>query len=476
MKLQTRLLALGLIPTLVIACLIGSTVWVVNSQKFDGQSINLAGRQRMLSQKMFKELMIGLQTVKNGQADESTFKPTHMTMDVFEMTLTALRDGGKAPDQFVLNDKTTYAQCPPATGEVLTQLSEVTTLWQEFKKTADDLMIGRTEANGESIKQALAQNMTLLKSSNAAVGLMQKATESKTSMLMIVQMVGLAIGLVCVFMTFYVSLSLNKLLKQTVITLTARSNEVTQAAQQIAQTSQTLAAGATEQAAGIEEITATLQELTARNVQNSQDLRQSRSHSHQTLNDVEAGNRAISRLSDAMHQIKTSADETAGIIKTIEEIAFRTNLLALNAAVEAARAGEAGKGFAVVADEVRSLAHRSSEAAKSTSNLIVEAVHNAESGVQINQEVVASLGKLRDSANQVSMITERVANTDQDQKQAMEQVARAIEQLNQLAQQNAANSEEEAAVSETLSSQARDVDQVVRRLESLVGRDHSIAA
>tara|TARA_Y100001933_G_scaffold38379_1_gene34383 strand:- start:3409 stop:4905 length:1497 start_codon:yes stop_codon:yes gene_type:complete len=476
MKLQARLLCLGLIPTLVIACLIGSTVWVVNSQRFDGQNINLAGRQRMLTQKMFKELMIGLQNTKYGKADESTFKPTQMTMNVFDMTLTALRDGGKAPKQFIINDKTTYAQCPPANGKVLDQLNEVTTLWQNARKTMDGLISGQVSADSDTIKQALAQNMTLLKNMNAAVGLMQQAAESKTNMLMIVQMVGLVIGLICVFMTFWVSISLNRLLKQTVTTLTARSSEVTQAAQQISQTSQALASGATEQAASIEQITATLHELTSRNVRNSDDLRQSRSHSQQTLTDVEDGNQAIGRLSQAMHQIKSSADETAGIIKTIEEIAFRTNLLALNAAVEAARAGEAGKGFAVVADEVRSLAHRSSEAAKSTSNLIVEAVHNAESGVQINEEVVASLSKLKDSANQVSQITERVASTDEDQKEAMSQVAKAIEQLNQLAQQNAANSEEEAAVSETLSTQARDVDAVVCRLKSLVGESHQSAA
>jgi hypothetical protein len=475
MKLQTRLLMLGLLPAFVIVAMIATTSWVGDGQKFDGQNINLAGRQRMLSQKMFKELMVSLHSSKDGKPNDKAVAQTRMTMQVFDMTLTALRDGGKAPNQFVLNDKTTYAQCPPASGEVLIQLQEVTKLWDSFEQTLNHLLTSQQATDAQQINDALQQNMTLLKEMNVAVGMMQTATEAKTTLLMQVQIAGLIIGAICVIITVWFSISLNRLLKETVVTLNARSHEVTQAASQIAQTSHTLAAGATEQAAGIEQITATLSELNNRNDRNSKDLTESRQHSQQTLRDVEDGNDAIERLSKAMHQIKASADQTAGIIKTIEEIAFRTNLLALNAAVEAARAGEAGKGFAVVADEVRSLAHRSSEAAKSTSQLIGDAVHNAETGVTINGEVIASLNKMQESANLVSELTLRIASTDQEQRDAMQQVSQAIDQLNQLAQQNAANSEEEAAISETLGTQARDVDQVVTRLKALVG-DRQLSA
>ncbi|MFG0248677.1 MAG: methyl-accepting chemotaxis protein [Phycisphaeraceae bacterium JB051] len=476
MKLRARLLLLGLLPTLIIVAMVATTSWVVNGQKFDGQNINLAGRQRMLTQKMFKELMISLQHMRDGKEADKAIAQTRMTMKVFDMTLAALRDGGQAPRQFVINDKTTYAQCPAATGQVATQLENVTQLWKTFDSTLDALLTGRQTADAKHINDALSQNMTLLKEMNAAVGMMQAATEARTNMLMRVQFGGLLIGLLCVVFTVWVSTSLNRLLKETVVTLTARSREMTQAAGQIAQTSHSLASGATQQAAGIEQITATLSELNARNDRNGQDLTESREHSQQTLRDVEDGNEAIDRLSNAMHQIKASADQTAGIIKTIEEIAFRTNLLALNAAVEAARAGEAGKGFAVVADEVRSLAHRSSEAAKSTSNLIGDAVHNAETGVTINDEVIQSLSKMKQSANHVSEITLRIASTDKEQRESMHQVSQAVDQLNQLAQQNAANSEEEAAVSETLNTQARDVDQVVTRLKMLVGDRQSSAA
>ena len=456
---------LGLIPALVICCLIGSTVWVVNMQKFDGQNINLAGRQRMLTQKMFKELLVSIQATDKNKA----VAQTQMTMDVFSQTLDALRAGGKAPMQFVINDKTTYAQCPPAQDHVLEQLNVVTDLWGNFQKTMQPILHGQTELHDEQLDIALTQNLTLLKEMNKAVGLMQKEAEKKTAMLMKVQAIGFGICLLGVGFTIWVSTSLNRLLKHIVKTLTTRSNEVTQAARQISQTSHILASSSSDQAASIEEITATLQEMTQRTNQNSAQLNESCNHSQQTLNDVEGGNASIKRLSTAMEQIKVSADQTAGIIKTIEEIAFRTNLLALNAAVEAARAGEAGVGFAVVADEVRSLAHRSSEAAKNTSGLIREAVQNAERGVVINGEVVASLDKIQHSAQCVSQITQQVTSTDFDQQKGMEQMLLAIDQLNNLAQQNAANSEEEAAVSETLNSQAKDVHTVVDKLKTLVG-------
>lgn len=458
---------LGLIPAMVICSLIGSTAWVVNMQKFDGQNINLAGRQRMLSQKMFKELLVSLQATDKNK--KQAIAQTQMTMDVFAQTLSALRNGGKAPKQFILNDKTTFVQCPPAHDKVLEQLNEVTDLWTHFQKTMKPMLHGKAILNDTQLSLALTQNLDLLKQMNKAVGLMQQEAEKKTAMLMKVQGIGFGICLLGVVFTIWVSTSLNRLLKDTVDTLTNRSHEVTQAAGQISQTSQALASSVTDQAASIEEITATLQEMTQRTNQNSKQLTESCDHSKKTLNNVEDGNASIKHLSTAMEQIKTSANQTASIIKTIEEIAFRTNLLALNAAVEAARAGEEGVGFAVVADEVRSLARRSSEAAKETSDLIREAVQNAERGVVINGEVVESLDKISHSAQCVSQITEQVTSTDFDQKKGMGQMLLAIDQLNNLAQQNAANSEEEAAVSETLNSQANEVQDVVNKLKTLVG-------
>jgi len=469
MKLRTRLLVLGLAPAFVICGLAASTCWVLDMQKFDGQNINIAGRQRMLTQKMFKELMLSINSEDRDQLDSASVAQTRMTMKVFSQTLTALRDGGEAPQELAINDKTTYVQCPPAKDGVLMQLNEVSNLWKSFKTTMESVLTNKEHPAASVINLAASQNLNLLKQMNVAVGMMQKEAEKKTGYLLHVQYAGFLICLLCIAYTIWVSSSLTRLLTQTVISLTKGSDEVTTASEKVAQNSQALSEGATEQAASIEQVTASLQEISAGTDKSMSDLEESRTYSTQSLKDVESGTQAIKRLSNAMNQIKQSADETAGIVKTIEEIAFRTNLLALNAAVEAARAGEAGKGFAVVAEEVRSLAHRSSEAAKSTSALITEAVRNVESGVEINGEVVTSLGKLAHSAQQVSQLVDGVANVGNEQNTAIKQVSIAIDQLSQLAIQNASNSEDEAAVSEVLNSQARDVKAVVDKLELLVG-------
>ena len=170
-------------------------------------------------------------------------------------------------------------------------------------------------------------------------------------------------------------------------------------------------------------------------------------------------------LSDAISRIKTSSDNTAKIVKTIDEIAFQTNLLALNAAVEAARAGDAGKGFAVVAEEVRNLAMRSAEAAKNTADLIEESVKNAEAGVAINQEVLKNLEEIDAEASQVTGVMAEIAEASGQQREAITQVNQAVDQVNQVTQEAAAASEEAAASSEELLAQAEEMQKMVSSFE-----------
>jgi methyl-accepting chemotaxis protein len=169
----------------------------------------------------------------------------------------------------------------------------------------------------------------------------------------------------------------------------------------------------------------------------------------------------MERMSSTINKIKASSDETAKIVKTIDEIAFQTNLLALNAAVEAARAGDAGKGFAVVAEEVRNLAQRSATAAKNTADLIDESVKNAQGGVEISMEVARILNEIVDGSSKVSDVIAEIAAASDEQSKGIEQVNTAVAQMNTVTQQNAANSEESAAAAEELRGQAEELASMV---------------
>ncbi|MES3034737.1 MAG: methyl-accepting chemotaxis protein [Gemmatimonadota bacterium] len=232
------------------------------------------------------------------------------------------------------------------------------------------------------------------------------------------------------------------------------SDQVASAGHQIASGSQALAHGASEQAASLQEVGASLQELSSTAAQTAANTRQAQQMSAATLTRVAEGRTSMDRLSVAIESIKTSSDQTARIVKTIDEIAFQTNLLALNAAVEAARAGDAGRGFAVVADEVRSLAIRSAEAARTTAALIEGSVQNAQDGVMYNAEVLARLGDIDTDVQRMAGVVAEIASAGQQQRDGVQHIRQAVEQLNAVTQQVAANAEESASASEELAGQA----------------------
>ncbi len=239
------------------------------------------------------------------------------------------------------------------------------------------------------------------------------------------------------------------------------ADQVTAASNEINSSSQSLARGASEQASALEEISASLQEIRSMSQQNTANSQEARTLADSATSSAEKGSGNATRLSEAMGRIKQSSEETAKIVKTIDEIAFQTNLLALNAAVEAARAGDAGKGFAVVAEEVRNLAMRSAEAARTTGELISSSRTQADEGWKLNSEVHANLTEIVAGIKKVSAVMGEIAAASEQQSSGVGQVSTAVEQLNQVTQTNAASSEETASAAAELSSQADELRTLV---------------
>ncbi len=251
--------------------------------------------------------------------------------------------------------------------------------------------------------------------------------------------------------------------------LSGASIQVASASGQIAESSQYMASGASQQAASLEETSASLEEVASMTRQNADNVGQCNRLMNETIQTVNGMAKAMTEMSGAIQDIKKSSDETAKIIKTIDEIAFQTNLLALNAAVEAARAGDAGKGFAVVAEEVRNLAQRSAEAAKQTAILLKESQTNADNGVQVASRVTEALQKTVTNSGRVAQLVGEISAASKEQTQGIDQVNTAVSQMDKVTQSNAANSEEAASASVELAAQARDMEGIVGALSKIVG-------
>ncbi|MBX3747857.1 MAG: nitrate- and nitrite sensing domain-containing protein [Verrucomicrobiae bacterium] len=258
-------------------------------------------------------------------------------------------------------------------------------------------------------------------------------------------------------------------LRRVIVELTTGSDQVTAASAQVATASQSLAEGASEQAASLEETGASLEEMSSMTRRTADHARGAQTLSNETRLAAETGAQDMTEMSGAMDAIKVSSDNIAKIIKTIDEIAFQTNILALNAAVEAARAGDAGQGFAVVADEVRTLAQRSAQAAKETAQRIEDSIEKSERGVRISSKVADGFQEIVRKARQVDELIGQIAGASQEQNQGIAQVSTAVSQMDRVTQANAASAEESASAAEELSAQAETLRQAVTELNRLVG-------
>lgn len=302
-----------------------------------------------------------------------------------------------------------------------------------------------------------------------AVSAAEAFASKKVAHLKQIQLVLLAANVCCCIVAgWFVQRRVVKPVRALIGELHHTANFTADASSQVSAASQSLAGCATEQAASLEETHASLEEMSAMTQRNAQHAAEATQLARATHDEAEAGAKNMGELHTAIHEINASSDDIAKIIKTIDEIAFQTNILALNAAVEAARAGDAGMGFAVVADEVRNLAQRSAQAARETAARIESALAKSARGRDLSEQVKTSLDRILIHAEKVDALDANVATGSQEQSQGIRQINCAVAELDKVTQNNAASAEETAASAEQLRSQAQTLRNAVAQLETLI--------
>lgn len=270
--------------------------------------------------------------------------------------------------------------------------------------------------------------------------------------------------------------NLRDTMSDTLLQIDVSADQVNSGGEQVSSGAQALAQGATEQASSVQELAATINEISQQIESTAEHAKTAQKANEQAHAQVQVCSGHMDSLVEAMQAIDSKSKEISKVIKTIEDIAFQTNILALNAAVEAARAGSAGKGFAVVADEVRNLATKSQEASKDTAALIEDTVKAVDEGTTLSKETDHALREVVESAEKVLGAVNLIYEATEEQARAVSQVTVGVDQISSVVQTNSASAEQSAAASEELSSQANLLKELIGRFKVQGSASHMPSA
>jgi methyl-accepting chemotaxis protein len=490
-KLSTRLgigFTFAIIPVLVLALFAIQGLRAINDHFDEFQrlsaSANLSGDIQAHFQSVVSETL-NYTIDQEGQPLESIAESKKQIAKLLEESKVAIRDPQRRQmlaavsaslDQFTAE----WEKCLAAIGSGQTdQVAAATRARKQIARAVSKEL--------ESFKKSIIEDQTLLGLSNAS--------ELK-SFLFNLSLITIASILIMVGIMITTIRSINRLLRYLVTELFENADQTKISASQLEQTSHILADGASRQATSLEETSSSIEEMSGMTKRNAESAMGAKSMTEESSRAVASGlselaqlsqtvveiRQAVEQMTAAVLETKTAGGEMVKIVKTIDEIAFQTNILALNAAVEAARAGEAGAGFAVVAEEVRNLAQRSALAARETTEKIEETIRRSDNGAHLNEKVSRSLLRVEDKSNEVRAIFDsinsriqdlthnisQIALASQEQSIGVSQVNDAVLQMDTLTQSNASASEETASAATQLSSQAELLKTSVGELKLLV--------
>ena len=258
-----------------------------------------------------------------------------------------------------------------------------------------------------------------------------------------------------------ISTSLNSTLKN----VHTSSSEVSSSAEQVSSMAQRISEGTTKQASSLAELSKTMEDITEQIRHTTKQAEKAQQLGVVSGSHVETSNQKMTDMQGAMEEITEKSKEISKIIKTIDDIAFQTNILSLNAAIEAARAGEAGKGFAVVADEVGNLAKKSQEAAQNTSLLIEETIGAVQKGAKFTEETAEALHSVSESTNQVNDLIGEISKASEEESAGVSRLSDGLQEISAVVQENSATAEESAATAEELSAQANLMNDLVDKFK-----------
>ena len=492
MSLRWKLYTSVILLLLIGAAMFAATLVITSAQNSDGLVINLAGRQRMLGQKVAKEALVALIQAKAGEDAAPMRIQAEKTAQVFEATLEALSKSGKAPT--TLDPAGPAAAIPGPSDAVRAQLALVADHWKAYR--AD---ISAVADKGEVDKEFIAKSQAVLATMNKAVGMMQAESEVRVTILLVTQLAGIALMLVIAGFVFWMmhrnvvtplmafrravgrmsdgdldacrmlSVDSNNEIGRvagSLGTMACRladmignakqsADAVAGGSNEIVDSSRALAEGTARQAEAIDHIS-TLTDGIRESVGNSTgNARQTHEIAVRAAADAKRGGQSVM---SALEAVKTITEK----ITVIEEIARQTNLLALNAAIEAARAGEHGKGFAVVAAEVRKLAERSGKAAGEIGEL-------SASTSRISDEAGGLLQKLVPEIERTAEMVEEITALGAEQRDGVEQVAEEVRQLDSIIHGNASLADRLSDTAEDLADQAAQLEREMRFFQTNEG-------